>query len=93
MWAATVHTEPRIDKAGQPLVAEDGSIVESGDWGDRAILGEQFHEGPPRVYKPRAGGQGFERVDSDLVGSLLAKAANKSAPGDDHISLDIIKVF
>ena len=28
-----------------------------------------------------------------MVGELLGKAANSSAPGDDHISAGILKVF
>jgi len=39
------------------------------------------------------GGRAFEQVDVHLVGSLPAKAANTSAPGDDRISAGIIKVI
>jgi len=61
--------------------------------GVTAILKAHFPKGPPSTYEPLAGGRAFERVDTHLVGSLLAKAANTAAPGDDRISADILKVF
>jgi len=35
----------------------------------------------------------FERVDMQLVGALLGRAANTSAPGDNRILADIVKAF
>jgi hypothetical protein len=35
----------------------------------------------------------FERVNAEMIGRLLGKAANMSAPGDDRISVGILKVF
>ena len=32
-------------------------------------------------------------MDTQLVGSLLGKASNTAAPGDDRISAGILKVF
>jgi len=58
--------------------------VGSGRRGRRIPVGLQW---------PKAGGRAFERVDAHLVGTLLGKAANTSAPGDDRISADIVKVF
>ena len=84
---------PKIDKAGQALVAEDGSFAESQEEREQAILTAHFPKGPPGIYKPADGGRAFVRVDVHLVGSLLAKATNTSAPGDDRISAGIIKVF
>jgi len=52
-----------------------------------------FPKGPPDTYAPAEGGRAFERVDAHMVGSLLAKAANTSALGDDRISADILKIF
>jgi hypothetical protein len=40
-----------------------------------------------------SGGRAFERVNTQLVRSLLKVAANTSAPGDDRISAGIVKVF
>jgi len=48
--------------------------------------GLQEHTSPKK-------GTSFERVDMQLVGALLGKAANESAPEDDQISAGIIKVF
>ena len=93
VWTAAGYTSPRIDKAGQALVAEDGSIAESQEEREQAILRAHFPKGPPGTYEPMGGGRAFKRVDAHLVGSLLAKAANTSAPGDDRISADILKVF
>jgi len=93
VWTAARYTTPRIDKTGQGLVREDGSIAE-GHWEcEQAILQVYFPKGPPGQFAPAEGGRAFERVDGQLVGSLLKAAANASAPGDDQISADIVKVF
>ena len=94
VWTAAAYTTPRIDKTGQALVREDGSIAE-GHWErEQAILQAHFPQGPPGSYMPAEDeGQAFRRIDAQLVGSLLKTAANTSAPGDDRISAEIIKVF
>jgi len=93
IWTAAAYTSPRIDKAGQALVAEDGSVAEGRRDREQALLGAHFPQGPPGTYEPREGGKAFERVDTQLVAAMLSKAANTSAPGDDRISAGIIKVF
>ena len=94
MWTAAAYTTPRIDKTGQALVRQDGSIAE-GHWErEQAILQAHFPQGPPGSYTPAEDeGQAFRRIDAQLVGSILKTAANTSAPGDDQISVEIIKVF
>jgi len=94
VWTAVAYTTPRIDKAGQVLAREDGSIAE-GPWEwEHAILQAHFPQGPPGSYTPaEEGGQTFRRIDAQLVRSLLRTAAKTSAPGDDRISAGIIKVF
>ena len=57
------------------------------------ILQAHFPPGPLGVFDPAQGGKVFERVNAQLVGSLLGAAANTSAPGDDWISAGIAKVF
>ena len=93
VWKAAGYTAPRLDRTGQALVDEDGNIAKSQDERETAILKAHFPKGPPGTYEPAAGGRAFERVDAHLIGSLLAKAANTAAPGDDRISADILKVF
>ena len=58
-----------------------------------AMVGTLDEHARRKSYEPREGGHAFERVDTHLAGMLLAKAANTSAPGDDRISADTIKVF
>jgi len=48
---------------------------------------------PSDSYRPAGEGKIFEKVDPQLVGTLLGKASNSSTPGDDWISADIVKVF
>jgi len=84
---------PRIDKAGQALITADGAIAEGHREWEQAILAAHVPKGPPGSCDPREGGSAFERVDNRLVGVLLGKAANTSAPGDDRISADIVRVF
>ena len=90
---AASYTAPRLDWTGQALVDEDGKVAESQDEREALILKSHFPKGPPGTYKLAAGGQAFELVNAHLIGSLLAKAANMAAPGDDRISADILKVF
>jgi hypothetical protein len=47
----------------------------------------------PSDYTLKEGGRAFERVKIELVGELLGRTANLSAPGDDRISAGILKVF
>ena len=91
MWTAVGFTSLRIEKAGQELVLEHGNIAKSHDEREQSILGAHFPKSPPRHYEQRVG-CAFERV-VHLIGMLLAKAANTSAPGGDRISADIIKDF
>jgi len=74
VWTAASYTTPKIDKAGQTLVAEDGSIAESQEECEQAIMRAYFPKAPPGSFEPREGGKAFERVGAHLVGSLLAKA-------------------
>ena len=59
VWSATRYTTPRIDKAGQALVAEDGSIAEGRHDREQAILSAHFPQAPPGAYNPRGGGPGL----------------------------------
>jgi len=93
VWRAAAYTTPRIDKTGQALVREDGSIAEGHHEREQAILQSHFPPGPPGVFEPAQGGKAFERIDAQLVGSLLGVAANTSASGDDRISAEIVKVY
>ena len=93
VWTAAAYTTPRIDKTGQALVREDSSTTEGHHEREQAILQAHFPPGPLGVFEPAQGGKAFERVNAQLVGSLLGAAANTSAPGDDRISAGIVKVF
>ena len=93
VWTAVRYTTPRIDKTGQGLVREDGSVAEGQQERGQVILQAHFPPGPPWSYEPAQGGRAFEAVNSQLVGSLLSMAANTSAPGDNRISAGIVKVL
>lgn len=93
IWTATGYTLPRIDKTGQILVSEDRTVVESHYDREQAILHVHFPKAPPGSYEPQEGGLAFQQVNIQLIGALLGKAANTSAPGDGRISADIIKIF
>jgi len=62
------YTAPRIDKAGQVLVAENGSTAEGRHDRKQAILQAHFPQGPPGRYEPKEGGSAFRRVSTQLVG-------------------------
>jgi len=81
---------PHIEKSDQALVRDNGSIAEGHHEREQAILQAHFPQEPPGNFKPAQGGKTFERVDVQLVRSLLRGAANTSAPGDDRISAGIV---
>ena len=87
------YVAPRIDKSGQILVDEEGNITEGHYERENALLDAHFPKALPGEYAPREGGRAFEQINTELVGGLLGKAANSSAPGDDRISAGILKVF
>ena len=93
VWTPAGYTSPRIDKAGQALLAEDSSVAEGGHDREKAILRAHFLQGSTGVYEPMDGGSTFEKVNTKLVAALLSKGSSTSAPGDDRISAGIIKVF
>ena len=93
VWTAVRYTAPRIDKTGQALEREDGTIAEGRRDREQVILQAHFPQGPLGDFQPAEGGQAYKRVDLHLVGSLLKAAANASAPGDDRILAEIVKVF
>ena len=93
MWTATGYTELRIDKAGQLLSREYGTVAEWHQNWELAILEAHFPPVPSDRYDTAEGERAFEKVYQDLVGSLLGKASKTSASGGDHILADIVKVF
>jgi len=74
---------------------EGGPLLDSSEAREEALieahfptnlrLGEESEEG-------KEGGEGYKQVDEELVGALLRKASS-TAPGEDRISTDILKVF
>jgi len=92
VWTVARYTVPRIEKTDQALVREDGSIAEGHHEWEKAILQAYFPPELPGNFKPAQGGKDFERVDAQLVGSLLRGVANTLAPGDNRISAGIVKV-
>jgi hypothetical protein len=93
LWTATRYTTPRIDKTGQALVDEDGNTAEGHYEREQALLAAHFPKAPPSDYTPKEGGRAVKRVNAEMVGELLERAANSSALGDDRISAGILKVF
>jgi len=93
VWKAAAYTTPRIDKTGQALVRKEGTVAEGCRDRVWVILQAHFPWGPPGHFEAVQGGKAFERVDARLVRTHLKAAVSTSAPGDDRISADIVKVF
>jgi len=95
VWAATRHTSERLDKTGVALREGEGPLLEGHEEREKGILATHFPQSPGdegEAGEP-AGGEAFQRVDEDLVGILLGRAANSSAPGEDKINAGILKIF
>jgi len=93
VWTAAAYTTPRIDKTDQALVREDGTVTEGRSDHVWVILQAHFPWGPLGHFQAAQGGKAFARVDVTLVGTLPKAVVSTSAPGDDRISADIVKVF
>jgi hypothetical protein len=55
VWTATRYTSPRIDKAGQVLVDEDGNAAEGHADREKVLLAAHFPKAPPGNYAPKEG--------------------------------------
>ena len=77
VWTAAGYTEPRIDKAGQALTLEDGTVAEGPRDREQVILAAHFPPAPGDKYSPAEGGRAFERVDTNLVGSVVLGVLRK----------------
>jgi hypothetical protein len=62
VWTATHYTSPRIDKAEQVLVDEDGNSVEGHYNRERVLLAAHFPKAPSSDYAPKEGGKAIEQV-------------------------------
>ena len=79
----------------QTLVDEAGTKATSREERERMLIKSAFPEAPDAGEQPSllGGGCAFQRVDEALVGRLLAKTRNASAPGGDRMGAEIIKVM
>jgi hypothetical protein len=92
-WTAIRYTTSKIDKVRQVLVDQEGNVAEGHYEREQVLLATHFPKMLPSNYTPKEWGAAFKRVNVEMVSSLLGKAANSSAPGDDRISAGILKVF
>jgi len=95
VWAAVRYTTTRLDKTGQALRVEGGPLLEGSEAREKALIKAHFPASPRpggENEEEKDGGEGYKQVDEALVGELLRKAST-TAPEEDRISVDILKVF
>jgi hypothetical protein len=94
VWMAANYTAPRLDKSGQALRVGTGNMVEGHKAREEILLAAHF---PAARKEPKydisEGGGSFRKVDSKVVEALLRKAGSSSTPGEDRITVGILKVF
>jgi len=58
------------------------------------ILAAAFAEPPPDngITAPQ-GGSAYKAIDQPLVGRILAGCSNRSAPGEDRMGAEIVKLL
>ena len=92
---AVKYTTVRLDKTGQALRVEGGPLLEGSEAREKALMEAHFPANPRpggEIEEEKEGGEGYKQVDEVLVGDLLRKSST-TAPGEDRISADILKVF
>ena len=93
----TRYTADRLDKTGQALREAEGPTLEGHEVREEGLLAVHFLPRNQRGEGQREGeelegGKGFQLVNEGLVAAMMKKASS-TAPGEDCISTNILKVF
>jgi len=92
---AVGYTTPKLEGKAQVLVDEAGTKATSREERECMLIGAAFPRSPDAGQQTPLpdGGYAHQRVTEALVGRLLAKTRNTSAPGGDRMGAEIIKVM
>jgi len=95
LWKAVRYTAPRLEGKAQTLVDEAGAKATNREERERMLIATAFPEAPDVGEQTPLpdGGRAHQRVNESLVGRLLAKTRNASAPGGDKMGAEIVKVM
>jgi len=93
VWTAVRYTNPRLDDSAKPLVNGERTAVTRDDK-EQMILVTAFPEPPSDngIKAPQAGAA-HRAVKRPLVGSILAGCSNRSAPGEDRMGAEVVKLL
>jgi len=95
LWRAVRYTAPRLEGKAKTLVDEAGTKATSREERECMLIATAFPEALDVGEKPPlpGGGHAHQRVNESLVGRLLAKTRNASAPGGDRMGAEIVKIM
>jgi len=93
VWTAVRYTHPKPDDNARPLIGRGDTAITRDDK-ERMILKTAFPEPPPDngITAPQ-GGLANMAIDQSLVGRILAGCSNQSAPDEDRMGAEIVKLL
>ena len=93
VWTAVRYTNPKLDGSAKPLINGKRTAVTRDDK-EQVILATAFPDLPPdNGIKAPQGGAAHRAVNRALVGSILAGCSNQSAPGEDRMGAEVVKLL
>jgi len=93
VWTAVKYTSPRPDDSAKPLISGDQTAI-TREEKEHMILTAAF-PAPPEdngIIAP-PGGKAYERINQSLLGRILASCSNQSAPGEDRMGAEVVKLL
>jgi len=95
LWRAVKYTAPKLEDKVQVLVDEAGNKATSWEERECMLIESAFPRAPDTGEQAALpdGGRAHQCINTALVGRLLAKTRNTSAPGGDRMGAEIIKVL
>ena len=93
LWRAVKYTAPKLEDKAQVLVDEAGNKATSREERERMLIeSAKAPDVGERTELPDRG-RAHQQINTALVGRLLAKTRDASAPGGDRMGVEIIKVL
>ena len=86
------YTAPISEAKASDLAGEEGRRATNREERDCMLIRAAFLEAPDAGEQPPlpVGGSAYQRINEELVGQLLARTRNESAPGGD--TMELVKV-
>jgi len=93
VWTAARYRTPRPDNSAKTLIRGDWTAITHEDK-ECMILDSAFPEPPPdNGIRTPQGGSAHMAINQSLVGRILAGFSDQSAPADDRMGVEVVKLL